>query len=269
VFTRVAIALTAILVLFLALPVVGLLLRVSPGEVVARLSDADVREALLLSLRTTAVSCALVVLLGTPAAYVLATRGFAGKAAVESLLELPMVLPPTVAGFALLCAFGRMGLAGHALTAFGVQLPFTTAAVVGAQTFMASPYFVSPARAGFESVDRRLLEAAGTLRAGEAFRFTRILVPLSLPSLLAGLALAAARALGEFGATIMFAGNLGGVTRTMPLAVYVALQSDVDTALVLSVLLLAASVALLAGLRLLRHRRTGLTPFDARTPRPA
>jgi len=269
VFSRVAIALTAILVLFLALPVVGLLLRVSPAELVARLADPDVREALLLSLRTTALSCALVVLLGTPAAYVLATRGFRGKAAVESLLELPMVLPPTVAGFALLCAFGRMGLAGHALTALGVQLPFTTAAVVVAQTFMAAPYFVSPARAGFEGVDRRLLDAASTLRAGEAFRFLQVVVPLSLPSLLAGLALAAARALGEFGATIMFAGNLGGVTRTMPLAVYVALQSDLDTALVLSVLLLVASIALLAGLRLLRRGpHPGLAP-DARARRPA
>ncbi len=254
-FARASIALSAILVLFLALPVVGLLARVAPADLVARLADPAVREALALSLRTTAIACALVVVLGTPAAYVLATRDFPGKAAVESLLELPMVLPPTVAGFALLCAFGRAGIAGRALSALGVQLPFTTAAVIVAQTFMAAPYFVAPARAGFEGVDRRLVEAAATLRAGEAVRFARVLLPLALPSLFAGLALAAARALGEFGATIMFAGNLGGVTRTMPLAVYVALQSDVDTALVLSVLLLVASIGLLAGLRLLRGRR--------------
>jgi len=260
-FPRVAVALTALLVVFLALPVVGLLLRVSPHELYVRLADPEVRDALALSLRTTALACVIVVALGMPAAYVLATRTFPGKAAVESLLELPMVLPPTVAGFALLCAFGRAGLAGRALTAFGIQLPFTTAAVVVAQVFMAAPYFVAPARAGFESVDRRLLDAAATLRAGEAFRFTRVLVPLALPSLFAGIALAAARALGEFGATIMFAGNLGGVTRTMPLAVYVALQSDLDTALVLSVLLLVASIALLAGLRLLRGRRA--TPLLA------
>jgi molybdate transport system permease protein len=267
-FSRIATGLTALLVVFLALPVAGLLARVSPHELVVRLADPEVREALALSLRTTALACALVITLGTPAAYVLATREFRGKAAVESLLELPMVLPPTVAGFALLCAFGRAGIAGKALTAFGVQLPFTTAAVVVAQVFMAAPYFIAPARAGFEGVDRRLLDAAATLRAGEATRFARVLVPLALPSLFAGVALAAARALGEFGATIMFAGNLGGVTRTMPLAVYVAMQSDLDAAVVLSVLLLVASVALLAGLRLLRHRRTGLL-VDARAPRPA
>jgi len=267
-FSRVAYALAALLALFLALPVVALAVRVAPSEVVERLADPAVREALLLSLRTTALACAIVVTLGLPAAYVLATREFPGKAWVESLLELPMVLPPTVAGFALLVAFGRMGLVGRELSALGIQLPFTTAAVVVAQAFMAAPYFVAPARAGFESVDPRLLEAAATLRAGEATRFARVLVPLAFPSLFAGLALAAARALGEFGATITFAGNLGGVTRTMPLAVYVALQSDLDTALVLALLLLVASLALLVGLRLLRHRRTGLF-FDARARRPA
>jgi len=239
-FSRVAYALAALLALFLALPVVALAVRVAPSEVVARLADPAVREALLLSLRTTALACAIVVTLGLPAAYVLATREFPGKAWVESLLELPMVLPPTVAGFALLVAFGRMGLVGRELSALGIQLPFTTAAVVVAQAFMAAPYFVAPARAGFESVDPRLLEAAATLRAGEATRFARVLVPLAFPSLFAGLALAAARALGEFGATITFAGNLGGVTRTMPLAVYVALQYDLDTALVLALLLLVA-----------------------------
>ncbi len=260
--------LAALLALFLALPVVALAVRASPSAIAARLADPAVREALLLSLRTTALACAIVVTLGLPAAYVLATREFPGKAWVESLLELPMVLPPTVAGFALLVAFGRAGLVGHTLSALGIQLPFTTAAVVVAQAFMAAPYFVAPARAGFESVDPRLVEAAATLRAGEATRFARVLVPLAFPSLFAGLALAAARALGEFGATITFAGNLGGVTRTMPLAVYVALQSDLDTALVLALLLLAASLALLFGLRLLRHRRTGLF-FDARARRPA
>jgi molybdate transport system permease protein len=269
VFSRVAIGLAALLAIFLALPVVALATRVAPGEIVARLADPAVREALLLSLKTTALSCTIIVALGLPTAYVLATRAFPGKGWIESLLELPMVLPPTVAGFALLVAFGRMGLVGHQLAALGITVPFTTAAVVVAQTFMAAPYFVSPARAGFESVDRRLLDAAATLRAGEGVRFARVLVPLSLPSLGAGLALAAARSLGEFGATITFAGNLGGVTRTMPLAVYVALQSDLDTALVLALLLLVASLALLAGLRLLRKGpRTGLA-LDARPRRPA
>ena len=160
-----------------------------------------------------------------------------------------MVLPPTVAGFALLMAFGRTGYAGRALGLLGVSLPFTTAGVVAAQVFMAAPFFISPARAGFAGVDRRLVDAAATLRASEAFTFFRVVLPLAAPSLLAGVAMSAARALGEFGATITFAGNLAGTTRTMPLAVYVALQSDLDTAVVLSVLLLAMSFGLLLGLR--------------------
>jgi molybdate transport system permease protein len=160
-----------------------------------------------------------------------------------------MVLPPTVAGFALLLAFGRAGLAGRSLAAFGITLPFTTAGVVIAQVFMAVPFFVGPARAGFAGVDRRLLDAATTLRATEAFTFFRVVLPLAMPSLVAGVAMSCARALGEFGATITFAGNLQGTTQTMPLAVYVALQSDLDAALVLSVLLLLMAFGLLLGLR--------------------
>jgi len=208
-----------------------------------------VLSALKLSFVTSAWATALVVLLGTPAAYLLATRDFTGKRLVEVLVDLPMVLPPTVAGFALLMAFGRTGYAGRALGLLGVSLPFTTAGVVAAQVFMAAPFFISPARAGFAGVDRRLVDAAATLRASEAFTFFRVVLPLAAPSLLAGVAMSAARALGEFGATITFAGNLAGTTRTMPLAVYVALQSDLDTAVVLSVLLLAMSFGLLLGLR--------------------
>jgi molybdate transport system permease protein len=159
------------------------------------------------------------------------------------------VLPPTVAGFALLMAFGRAGLAGGALGAFGVTLPFTTAGVVLAQVFMSVPFFVGPARAGFAAVDGRLLDAAATLRASETFTFFRVVLPLAAPSLLAGVAMSGARALGEFGATITFAGNLPGTTQTMPLAVYVALQSDLDAAVVLSVLLLVMAFGLLLGLR--------------------
>ena len=160
-----------------------------------------------------------------------------------------MVLPPTVAGFALLMAFGRTGLAGRSLDAFGVQLPFTTLGVVLAQVFMAVPFFVGPARAGLAGVDRRLLDAAATLRASEAFTFLRVVLPLARPALVAGMAMSGARALGEFGATITFAGNLPGTTQTMPLAVYVAMQSDLDVAVVMSVLLLAMAFGLLLGLR--------------------
>ena len=248
-FGRLAALAFAALAVFLLLPFIGLLARLSPAVLVARLGDPAVLSALKLSFVTSVWATALVVLLGTPAAYLLATRDFTGKRLVEVLVDLPMVLPPTVAGFALLMAFGRTGYAGRALGLLGVSLPFTTAGVVAAQVFMAAPFFISPARAGFAGVDRRLVDAAATLRASEAFTFFRVVLPLAAPSLLAGVAMSAARALGEFGATITFAGNLAGTTRTMPLAVYVALQSDLDTAVVLSVLLLAMSFGLLLGLR--------------------
>lgn len=244
-----AAALVVVALAFLALPFVALLLRATPAQVLARLREPVVLEALALSLAASGGATALAVLLGLPLAWVLATREFPGKRAVEVLVDLPMVLPPTVAGFALLMAFGRAGLAGRALGAFGVSLPFTTAGVVVAQLFMALPFFVGPARAGFASVDRRLLDAAATLRATEGFTFLRVVLPLAAPSLAAGVAMAGARALGEFGATITFAGNLPGVTQTMPLAVYLAMQSDLDVAVVLSVILLVMAFGLLLGLR--------------------
>jgi molybdate transport system permease protein len=232
------------------LPLLGLLLRVPPTTLVQRLGSPPVLEALRLSLLSSLAATAAVVVVGLPVAYLLATRRFPGKRLLELLVDLPMVLPPTVAGLALLLAFGRMGLAGGALAAFGVTLPFTTLGVVVAQAFMAAPFFILPARAGLASVDRRYVDAAGTLRASEAFTFFHVLLPLALPSVIAGTAMACARALGEFGATLTFAGNLPGVTQTMPLAVYVALQTDLEGAVALSVLLLAMSVALLLALRL-------------------
>jgi molybdate transport system permease protein len=248
-FRLLALAATTLLLLFLALPFLAVLLRASPREVLRHLMDESVLDALRLSLVTGALSTLAIALFGTPAAYLLATRRFPGRRLVETLVDLPLVLPPTVAGFALLMAFGRMGLAGGALRAFGISLPFTTGAVVTAQAFMAAPFFVSAARAGFGGVDPGLLETAATLGASEATRFFRVMLPLARPALVAGIAMSAARALGEFGATITFAGNLPGTTRTMPLAVYVALQSDLDAAVVLSVLLLFVSFALLIALR--------------------
>jgi len=239
----------AVLLAFLALPFLALLLRVTPGELVSRLGSRVVVDALRLSLVTSLAATVVVTGLGLPVAYVLATRDFPGKRVVEVLLDLPMVLPPTVAGFALLLAFGRAGLAGRALAGYGVTLPFTTLGVVVAQVFMSVPYLVGPARAGFAGVDARLLDAAATLGAREGFRFIRVALPLALPSILAGIAMSCARALGEFGATITFAGNFPGSTQTMPLAVYVALQSDVDAAVALSVLLLVMAFGLLLGLR--------------------
>ena len=239
-----------LLLALLALPVLALLLRASPAALLEHLGHRDVREALVLSLVTSAVATVILAVLGTPLAWILATRRLPAQRFVDALVHLPMVLPPTVAGFALLMAFGRAGLAGRALSAFGIRLPFTTAAVVVAQMFMAAPFFIASARAGFAAVEVRYREAAATLRADEAWTFTQVVLPLSRRALVAGLAMSWGRALGEFGATIVFAGNLPGVTRTMPLAVYVAMESDLDAAVALSVVLLVMAFVLLLGLRI-------------------
>jgi molybdate transport system permease protein len=239
----------AVLLVVLATPFLALLLRASPARLVARLGDPAVLEALRLSLVTSGAATAIVIAIGAPVAYLFATRDWPGKRLLEVLVDLPMVLPPTVAGFALLMAFGRMGLVGGSLSAFGITLPFTTAGVVLAQVFMSLPFFVGPMRAGIASVDRRFVEAAATLRASERVTFFRVILPLAMPSVVAGAAMSCARSLGEFGATITFAGNLPGTTQTMPLAVYLSLQSDLEAAVVLSVLLLLMSFGLLLGLR--------------------
>ncbi len=245
-----------LLLVLLALPLVGLVTRIPPGTLLARLREPMVLDALRLSLLTSAAATALIVVLGLPVAYLLATRDFPGKRVVELLVDLPMVLPPTVAGVGLLMAFGRSGLAGGALEFLGVTLPFTTLGVVVAQTFVAAPFFIRATRAGLSEVDRRYLDAAATLRTPPYETFLRVMLPLALPSVLAGAAMGWARALGEFGATITFAGNMPGVTQTMPLAVYIALQTDLDAAVALSVLLLLVSVAVLLAVRLLPLRLT-------------
>src|SRR5438132_1583269 len=206
-FRTLTVVASSLLLLFLALPFLAVLLRASPAEVLRHLAHPGVRDGLRLSLLAGLSATSAIVLLGTPTAYLLATRHFPGKRVVETLVDLPMVLPPTVAGFALLMSFGRMGLAGGALRAFGVSLPFTTAAVVLAQVFMAAPFFVASARAGFAAVDRGLLDTAATLGASESVRFFRVLLPLARPALVAGIAMSAARALGEVGAPITFAGK--------------------------------------------------------------
>ena len=243
------VAATAALALLLALPLAALFVRRPPAEILQRLADPLVLDALRLSLVTSVAATALVVVLGLPVAYLLATRRFRGKRIAELLVQLPMVLPPTVSGFALLLAFGRAGLAGRALEGFGVALPFSTLGVVVAQVFMSVPFFVLAARSGFEQVDVRYREAAATLRADEVRTALRVMLPLALPSLVAGATMACARALGEFGATITFAGNMPGLTQTMPLAVYLALQTDLDAAIALSVVLVALAIGLLVGVQ--------------------
>ncbi|MFN8547086.1 MAG: ABC transporter permease [Candidatus Eisenbacteria bacterium] len=236
----------------LVLPIVALIFRVPPLALAARMTDRLVLDALRLSLVTSLASTALSVALGLPLAWLLATRRFPGRSLVRTLVELPMVLPPTVAGVGLLLAFGRSGLAGGALRAIGVELPFTTAAVVLAQSFVAAPFFITSAAAGMAEVEPRYLAVASTLRATPWTVFRRVLLPLAMPAIVAGAAMSWARALGEFGATITFAGNMPGVTQTMPLAVYLALQTDLEAAIALSVLLLVLSFGLLYTLRRLR-----------------
>jgi molybdate transport system permease protein len=255
-------ALAAIgLVSFLGLPIAALVVRVPPVELLRRLLEPDLLEALRLSLLTSVAATIAVGMLGLPVAYLLATRDFPGKRLLEVLIDLPMVLPPTVAGVGLLMAFGRNGLAGPALGALGISVPFTTLAVVVAQVFVAAPFFISAARAGLSQVDRRYLDAAATLRSSPGRTLLRVMLPLAYPSLLAGAAMTWARALGEFGATITFAGNMPGVTQTMPLAVYIALQSDLDAAVAMSVLLLALSLGVLLAIRLATPE---LTPLSGR-----
>jgi molybdate transport system permease protein len=237
---------------FLTLPVVAIFVDSSPGDLIDSLGERGATEALWLSLRTTAAALAIIVVVGTPAAYLLATRSFRGKAIVVTLIELPLVLPPAVAGVALLAAVGPTGLLGGRLEAAGIELSLTTAGVVVALTFVASPFYVRQALAAFASVDRTLLEASRTLGASEARGFARVMVPAAMPGLVAGGALALGRALGEFGATLMFAGSFEGITQTVPLAIYARLGTDFEAALALSAVLVAVSAAILLSVKLVR-----------------
>lgn len=242
-------------VLFLGLPLVALLVDQPPRALLAALDDGEALDALRVSALCTAAAIALVVAVGTPAAYLLATRRFAGRAVVLTVVELPLVVPPAVAGVALLAAFGPRGLVGGPLEDAGVRLALETAGVVCALAFVAAPFYVRTAIAAFAAVPREPLEAARTLGAGEARVLARVAVPEAAGGLSAGVALAAARALGEFGATLVFAGSLRGVTQTAPLAIYERLGTDLPQAVALSCVLLAAAGALLLAARLVAARR--------------
>jgi molybdate transport system permease protein len=241
----------AVALTFLTLPVLAIFVHSSPRELLASLGDPSSREALRLSLETTTIAIVVIVLVGTPAAYLLATRTFPGHALVVTLLELPLVLPPAVAGIGLLAALGPNGLLGGALDAAGIQLVLQTAGVVVALIFVAAPFHLRAAQSAFAAVDPHWSEASRTLGAGEARTFARIAVPAALPGLGAGLALAWGRALGEFGATLMFAGSFRGITQTAPLAIYADFATDFDGALALSAVLVAVSAALLLSTKLL------------------
>ena len=235
---------------FVVLPLVGLLQRVPWSDLLDELAAPAVREALKLSLVTSLAATATSLVLGVPLAWVLARVAFPGRSLVRAAVTLPMVLPPVVGGAALLFALGRRGLVGSWLEdALGVHLPFTTAGVVVANTFVAMPFLVVSVEGALRGTDERYEEAAATLGASRWAVLTRVTLPLVRPSLVAGALLCWARALGEFGATITFAGNLPGRTQTMPLAVFLALERDRGAAVVLSLVLVAVSLVVLVGLR--------------------
>ena len=246
-----ALALAAALT-FLTLPVVAIFVDSSPGELIDSLGEPGALDALWLSLRVTAISLAIILVVGTPAAYMLATRSFRGKALMVTLVELPLVLPPAVAGIALLAAVGPSGILGGAVEAAGIELTLQTAGVVVALTFVASPFYIRQAMAAFAAVDRTLMDASRTLGASEARGFFRVMIPTALPGLTAGTALATGRALGEFGATLMFAGSFRGITQTVPLAIYDRFSTNFDSALALSAVLVAVSAAILLSVKLVQ-----------------
>jgi len=243
--------LCAVVLSFLILPVVALLTYQPVGELIDGFGSKAATDAILVSLKTNAIAFAVMLVLGTPFAYVIARRRFRGRALVVTLVEVPLVMPPAVAGLGLLVAFGRFGLLGHTFTALGIDLAFTEAAVVLAILFVASPFYLRGAIAAFEAVDDTLLDVARTLGAGPLRRMLRVAMPLATTGLGAAAAVAFARGVGEFGATILFAGSLQGRTQTLPLAVYSLFDANPNQAIAIGVLLIIVSAAILLASKLL------------------
>jgi molybdate transport system permease protein len=231
--------------LFLLLPLVALVLRIPPAQLLANVLQPEVAQAIWVSVVTTLITLGLTIVAGTPLAYLLARRRFRGRTMLDTLIDLPMVLPPSVAGIALLVAFGRRGLLGQYVSAAGVDIAFSQAAVVLAQAFVAAPFYIKSAISGFAGVDGELEQAAALDGASALQVFRYMTLPLAGTALFAGAVMTWARALGEFGATIIFAGNFPGRTQTMPLAIYIGFELELNVALTLSVLLLGVSFAVL------------------------
>ena len=244
-------AAAAIALAFLVLPLAALLTHEPPGRLPNQVSNPVVTDALVVSVETSAIAQAAILLLGTPLAYLLARR-FRGREVLVTLIELPILLPPAVAGIGLIVAFGRFGLLGGTFSALGIDVSFDKAAVVLAVAFVAAPLYVRTAIAAFQGIDERLVGASRTLGAGPTRTFFRIVLPLASGGLAAGAALALARGLGEFGATIMFAGSLQGVTQTLPLAIYYEFDNNLDVALTISALFVIMTAAVLLALKMTR-----------------
>jgi NifC-like ABC-type porter/molybdate ABC transporter, permease protein len=235
----------------------SLFIKADLSSMDAVFNNSVVRDALWLSMTTTLISTAIIILIGTPIAYVTARYRYPGKEIIDSVIDLPVVMPPAVAGIALLMAYGRLGVAGQYFNMFGITFAFTTTAVIMAQLFVASPFYIRQARTSFEDVDRAYEHAARTLGASPVRTFFSVTVPIALNGLVTGAILSWARALGEFGATIMFAGNFQGRTQTMPLAIYMAMNIDLNAALILSIILVIISFVVIVAIKMLTSR--GLT----------
>ncbi len=243
------------LLFFLVLPLLALFLRTSPATFFEKINQGQVLQAIELSMITSAITVGITLILGTPVAYLLSQRRSRFHRVIDTLIDLPTVLPPSVAGVALLMAFGRRGLLGPTLESLGVTIPFTIVAVVLAQTFIASPFYVKAATLGFAAIDPELKQAAALDGASRWQIFRHIILPLSWMSLLSGSVMAWARALGEFGATIIFAGNFPGRTQTMPLAIYIGFEIDINVALALSIILVCFSFLTLMIIKGILHQR--------------
>ena len=235
----------AVILAFLFLPLISVFISRNPLQLLATLNTDIAYQALVLSLETTFIALLIIVIFGTPLAYWVAKYSFRGKRFLEVALQMPIVVPPAVAGVGLILVFGNLGLLGGAVSALGIDIGFTWIAVIMAQVFISAAFYVFAARQAFEAVDDELLAVSRTLGESPWRTFLRITTPLALPGLLSGAALSLARALGEFGATIVFAGNLPGSTQTMPLAIYTALQSNFEVAVAISALLLTVAFILL------------------------
>ena len=251
-----AVAALALLAGFLSLPLLSLVVWTIDEQAWRAMASPTAVDALLLSIRTTAITMLVLLVVGTPAAYILARVDFRGNRVINTLIDIPVVLPPSAAGIALLLAFGRFGLVGQHLEVLGITVTFTTAAVVMAEIFVAAPFYVRQAATGFGAVDRTVEEAALVDGASRSTVFFRITVPLAFPALVAGALTAWARALGEFGATVIFAGSFRGVTQTIPLAIFAEFHRDLDAAVALSVLVLGFAFAVILAVRYMTARAT-------------
>jgi molybdate transport system permease protein len=243
--------------LFIALPVVAVFLRIDPSQVNAQLQNPQIIETIKLSLYTSAIATLIAFCLTVPTAYFMATRKFPGKAVIDTIIDLPIVLPPAVAGVALLYAFAPKGLLGPILNKFGLIIPGYTIAVIIAEAFVASPFLLRAAKTGFENMDRDVFNSAKILSGSRLRVFFTISLPLSIRAITSGTMMTWARAMGEFGATLMFAGNLPGITQTMPLAIYTLFYSDPLAGVMLSIILIVISFSILIIIKLLEQKRFG------------